>query len=124
MTREEMQARVEELDKLISECPHWGAALSAYDEERGELKRALYRIEREFVSSRTPAQEAVRTLTDELRKQPLLAIWFSTQPWMIALAPILEDLGYLSPPYEMNGFMVRDVLPKAQELLHETPKRP
>jgi hypothetical protein len=50
MTKKEMRARLRELEKKIREYPYWGAArefpywgvaLTAMDEERRWLKRAL-----------------------------------------------------------------------------------
>jgi len=41
MTKEEMKDRIAELDTLIAEYPYWGAALTAYDEERNALQRNL-----------------------------------------------------------------------------------
>jgi hypothetical protein len=45
MTREQMLARVRELDAKIAAYPHWGAALTAMDEERRGLIQALERQE-------------------------------------------------------------------------------
>lgn len=39
--REKLQARLAEVEKRIAEYPCWGAALTALDEERRELKRAI-----------------------------------------------------------------------------------
>lgn len=45
MTREQMLARVRELDEQIAAYPHWGAALTAMDEERRGLIHMLERQE-------------------------------------------------------------------------------
>lgn len=41
---DELKARLAELDAQIDEYPHWGAALTAWDEERQAILRALKRI--------------------------------------------------------------------------------
>ena len=40
-SKEEAEARLAWLEKEIASYPHWGAALTAMDEERRSLKRAL-----------------------------------------------------------------------------------
>lgn len=62
--------------------------------------------------------EAVRMLRQELVKQPDLSIWFTAEEWKMDLEPFLVSAGYLGPERDMNGCRVRDVLPKAKELLH------
>lgn len=45
-TREELQARLAELDEKIANYPHCGAALTAMDEERRGIMRALAALEK------------------------------------------------------------------------------
>lgn len=44
-TRKALLERIAQLDKEISEYPYWGAALTAMDEERRELKLELQVID-------------------------------------------------------------------------------
>jgi hypothetical protein len=46
LTDEQLKAEIAEYDKKIEEYPHWGAALTAYDEHRKELQAELARRER------------------------------------------------------------------------------
>ena len=43
MSAEQIEARLVEVNKKISEYPHWGAGLAALDEERRELESSLRR---------------------------------------------------------------------------------
>lgn len=41
MSKEQVEARIAYLDLEIANCPSWGAAVSAMNEERKALKRTL-----------------------------------------------------------------------------------
>jgi len=44
---ERMRARLAELERRIAAAPHWGAALTALDEERRALRRNIELLERD-----------------------------------------------------------------------------
>lgn len=56
MTAESAQARIAELDRQIAAAPHWGAAISAMDEERKELQSFL-RQQPQLAHGKTPSEQ-------------------------------------------------------------------
>jgi hypothetical protein len=45
MSRQQLEARLVELNKKIAEYPHWGAVLTAWEEERRGVERALRQLD-------------------------------------------------------------------------------
>jgi len=45
MSRQQLEKRLAELDEKIANYPRWGAVLTAWDEERQGIERALRRLD-------------------------------------------------------------------------------